>query len=481
METSIRRVMVKFPADVDALGHAELVKLARDLWAVVQAQQAELEEHRRAAKRQAAPFSKGKKDGKKKRPGRKKGQGLFTSRQPPAPEEVTEHVEVPSPTTCPRCGAGTLVFDHFEDAYTVDLPDHPTPEVTHFRSAVSHCGSCGKLDIRGSHPKLAPDQRGATACRVGPKAFAAAHVIHYGLGVPVRKTPAILAELTGVVITQSAITQHALRQAERPALCAKYQRLRDAIRQAPIAQTDDTGYRVNGDAAQLMAFATPDTPQVSGITVYQIRRQHRNEEVREIIPSDFQGVMVTDRGRAYDAKELDEVKQQKCIFHVGRSIAEALETKTGVARNFGVRLIDLLEQALRHWHRWHRGTRRGWHVKAARIADAITVHLRQRKLKDDDNRRLLSELGYHNDRGNLTRFLQDPNIPPTNNLSERELRLPIQARKVSHCSKNDRGARAAESHASVIRTEQRKHPPSLVAAVLPFLCAPLSRAPPPPS
>ena len=76
--------MVKFPADVDALGHAELVKLARDLWAVVQAQQAELEEHRRAAKRQAAPFSKGKKDGKKKRPGRKKGQGLFTSRQPPA-------------------------------------------------------------------------------------------------------------------------------------------------------------------------------------------------------------------------------------------------------------------------------------------------------------------------------------------------------------------------------------------------------------
>jgi len=31
-------------------------------------------------------------------------------------------------------------------------------------------------------------------------------------------------------------------------------------------------------------------------TVYQIRDQHRNEEVREIIPSSYAGVLVTDRG-----------------------------------------------------------------------------------------------------------------------------------------------------------------------------------------
>jgi hypothetical protein len=38
---------------------------------------------------------------------------------------------------------------------------------------------------------------------------------------------------------------------------------------------------------------TFDTDQA---TVFQIRRRHRNEEVRELIPSDYAGVMVTDRG-----------------------------------------------------------------------------------------------------------------------------------------------------------------------------------------
>jgi len=45
---------------------------------------------------------------------------------------------------------------------------------------------------------------------------------------------------------------------------------------------------------------TFDTDQA---TVLQIRRRHRNQEVRELIPSDYAGVMVTDRGKSYDAQE----------------------------------------------------------------------------------------------------------------------------------------------------------------------------------
>ncbi len=44
--------------------------------------------------------------------------------------------------------------------------------------------------------------------------------------------------------------------------------------------------------------------------VYQIRLQHRNEEVREVIGNNYQGILGTDRGKSYDAKELIEVKQQ---------------------------------------------------------------------------------------------------------------------------------------------------------------------------
>ena len=70
----------------------------------------------------------------------------------------------------------------------------------------------------------------------------------------------------------------------------------------------------------------------------------------------------------------------------------------------------------------------------------MTYQLRDRRLKDPDNQRLLNELGWHHDRGNLLRFLADPRIEPTNNRAERALRPAVIARKVSQCSKNARGA-----------------------------------------
>jgi len=43
--------------------------------------------------------------------------------------------------------------------------------------------------------------------------------------------------------------------------------------------TDDTGWRVGGAPAFLMAFVS------RSLSVYQVRPQHRNEEVRESSPS----------------------------------------------------------------------------------------------------------------------------------------------------------------------------------------------------
>ena len=64
-----------------------------------------------------------------------------------------------------------------------------------------------------------------------------------------------------------------------------------------MVHTDDTGWRVGGESACLMAFET------DAATVYQVRPRHRHEEVQEVIPADYVGVMVTDRGRSYDCAE----------------------------------------------------------------------------------------------------------------------------------------------------------------------------------
>lgn len=169
--------------------------------------------------------------------------------------------------------------------------------------------------------------------------LAAAHFLHYGLGVPVRKLPKLLETLTGVRLSQGAVTLDALRKAAA-AIGSTYQNLCDSIRDAPFVHTDDTGWREGGSPRWLMVFAT------DAATVYQIRERHRNQEVRERIPADYAGVMITDRAGVYDAEAFAKVKKQKCLAHVQRSIAEVLETKTRGARRFAKRLKDLLKQAL---------------------------------------------------------------------------------------------------------------------------------------
>jgi hypothetical protein len=229
-----------------------------------------------------------------------------------------------------------------------------------------------------------------------------------------------------------------------------YQELRAEVATAPVVYTDDTGWPIHGEGSHLMAF---DTDQA---TVFQIRSQHRNEEVRELIPADYAGVMVTDRGPSYEAEELLGVQQQKCLDHLNRNIDEVLETKIGRARGFGLKLKGLLRQARQLWRDQRAGKARNFQARAERIEEKITAHLRRRRLRDADNQRLLDGIGLQHDRGNLLRFLQEPDVEPTNNRGERTLRPAVIVRGLSHGSKNDRGAEAFAAFSSVVQTAVKR-------------------------
>ena len=371
--------------------------------------------------------------------------GLFSYRKPPSPDEITEPVvEVAvSVEVCPGCG-GRLEDEGMGVAYVTDIPPIRRPQVTAYRVQICRCRSCGR-QVRGRHPDIGSDQYGASGHRVGRRVMAAAHVLHYGVGVPVRKVPAVLRALTGVEVSQGAISQDALRRATG-AVGEAYHKLRTSVGVSRLVHTDDTGWRVGGEPAFLMAFETDEA------AVYQVRARHRNEEVREVVPSDYGGVMVTDRGRSYDAQALSWVKQQKCLAHVLRSISEVVKTKTGRGRSFGKRLKGLLREAMELWGAYHRGEASDFGVQAERLKREVRYHLRDRPMADADNYRLQNELGWHDDRGNLLRFLDDPSIEPTNNRAERALRPAVIARKVSHCSKSVEGADAFSAFTSVIRT-----------------------------
>ena len=434
---------------------AVLQRQVAELSAANDALRADIARLTRDGKRQAAPFSKGSRVSQPKRPGRKPGSGIFHYREAPLAEQITEPpVDVPVLlSACPACG-GPLAEERVDCAYTTDIPDTPRPHVTQYRVSVCRCLLCGK-QVRGQHPDVASDQYGATAHRMGDRAMAAAHALPAGIGLPVRKVPRVLAALQGITLTQGAITQDAMRRATGE-VGEAYEHLRATVPASPVVHTDDTGWRVGGEPASLMAF-DPDEA-----TVYQIRARHRHEEVQEVIPPDYEGVMVTDRGRSYDAQAFDAVPQQKCLAHILRSISDVLQTKKGRARDCGERLKSLLQDALQQWRGYHAGEVADFAVQAQGLRDAITHHLRNRCLTDPDNQRLLNQLGRHHDRGNLLRFLADPGIEPPNNRAERVLRPAVIARKVSQGSKNTPGAQAFAAFKSVVQTLAKQGVDSMV-------------------
>lgn len=403
----------------------------------------QIEQLRRKAIPQPSPFSRNKPKPNPKPPGRKPGQGLFT-RRPAPPEQPTDwNVQATVPQQCPDCG-GDLDLVQVDQATVADLAQAPEPVVTRYTVPVCRCRKCGKR-VRGQAPGLAPDQAGATAHRVGPAVMAAAHELHYGMGIPVRKVPGVLKSLTGLEITASAITQDAMQQSEG-AVGAAYEKLRGQMRDSAAVHTDDTGWKVGGKSAYLMGF---DSDQAA---VYQVRFQHRNQEVQEIIPADFGGVLITDRGVSYDAKAFDEMKQQKCLAHLLKNISVVLENKAGAARWFGVELKSLLQEGI-ELSKAPPGE--GWSEKVDDLDIRLTWHLRERVLKDEDNQRLLNGIGYQQDRDRVLTFLRVPGVEPTNNRAERMLRPAVIARKVSHCSKNERGAYATAAFLSVIQTARK--------------------------
>lgn len=439
-------IVLELSQKVDAL-----TKLAQEQMQLLERQRKRIETLERAAARSAAPFSKGKGKALRKKSGRRKGEGRFTNRKEPEvlPTDKVESIPVPlASDSCPDCGVELDIEKEPQVATITDVPTLPLREIRRFEIEVGICPKCGRK-LRGEHPDLPVGQHGATAHRVGENVRGQAFALHYCSGLTLRKTSEAIGTLTGIDMTQSALTQSAWSYCrEGGRLQEVYTQLRAEIADSPVVNTDDTGWRTAGKASYLMGFFTKT------LAVYQIRPRHRHEEVIEVIGELFQGVLGTDRGTSYEATALSDVLQQKCLSHLLKNLSEVEKTKTGQALCFTRDLKKTLREGLGLWRKYEAGeidlddyTRRGNGLKKR-----LDHQLRPRELTDEDNQRMLEGIGRQNDEGRVVLFLDIPDVEPTNNRAERGLRSAVIARKVSQCSKNTTGERIYESMKSITET-----------------------------
>src|SRR5216684_1829120 len=100
----------------------------------------ELEAAQRAARRQAAPFSRGKRKKNAKAPGRKPGAKYGQQHSRPIPDHGDEEITVAAPEKCPGCG-GPLTLERMEEQNQEEMVRRTW--VRRFHIPVSRCACCG--------------------------------------------------------------------------------------------------------------------------------------------------------------------------------------------------------------------------------------------------------------------------------------------------------------------------------------------------
>lgn len=398
-----------------------------------------LAELERAAKRQATPFARQRRAENPKRPGRKAGQGQFTSRPRPTPEQVTETKEQPL-DACPGCG-GPLTDRKDHEQFVVDIPE-VRPTVTRYVTHSGQCAHCGQR-VRSRHPDQISDATGAAGVVIGPRAKALAADLKHRLGVPYAKVGEVLAVGFGLPISRGGLCQADARLAEqaRPV----YAELIDLIRQSAVAHADETGWRIGTLSAWLWVFTNRD------LTVYTIARGRGHEVVVKILGEAFAGVLASDCFTAYDHQALADWLKQKCVGHLLNDLSELNESKTGGAVRFARDVTAVLRAALQLRDHKPSLPPADFAAQAAALEARLDALIdTRRQLTDADNVRFAKRLRKH--RAHLLRFLYVDGLDATNNQAERMLHPAVITRKTGGCNRTEGGAETHSILASVLVT-----------------------------
>ncbi len=431
------------PRDVRLAELEAQLRQREALIAQLQRRLAELEQRlaelERAAKRQATPFARKQRKANPKRPGRKAGQGRFTSRPRPTPEQVAETKEQPL-EACPMCGGPlTEVKDH--EQFVVDVPE-VQPRVTRYLTHSGQCAHCGQR-VRSRHPEQISEATGAAGVVLGPRAKALAADLKHRLGVPYGKVAEVLHVGFGLPVSRGGLCQADARLAQqaRPV----YDELLDLIRQSAVAHADETGWRLGTLAAWLWVFTTRD------LTVYTIARGRGHEVVVEILGAEFAGILVSDCFTAYDHQALATWLKQKCIGHLLHDLRDLNASKTGGAVRFARDVTTVLRAALQVRDQKPTLAPADFAAQAAQLEARLDALIdTRRQLTDPDNARFAKRLRKH--REHLFRFLYLDGLDATNNQAERMLRPAVITRKTGGCNRTEGGAETHSILASVLTT-----------------------------
>lgn len=400
----------------------------------------QLEEAQRAAKRQAAPFSRGMRNPHPKSPGRKPGTAYGQHHRKPIPKKVDEVIPVPAPTHC-DCG-GELEVERIASQFQQEIVRKTIWR--RFDIPICRCRKCQKR-VQGRDPRQTSDALGAAAVQIGPEALAFGVQMNKGLSMPHADVAAALQTGFGLQVNRSTICRAVERAAHRGQ--ATWQALRQAAQKHYVNTLDETGWKVEAQLQWLWVMTN------EMVTVCDILPGRGFEQAASLLGGDYDGFLVRDGWRVY--LKFVQAAHQSCAGHILNRCQKMIEIASPTAARFPLAIKDIFQQALALRDRYAKQeiSVHGLWTASGRL-EAKLDRLLLRPHRDPANRRLANHLW--RERPYLFTFLYCPGLDATNNRAERAVRALIGARKNWGGNRTWKGARAQAVLTSVIQTSKQQ-------------------------
>lgn len=353
------------------------------------------------------------------------------------PERVDEVVEV-KPTKCGDCGRALGGEDPEPRRRQVTEIPEIVAQVIEYRLHTLTC-PCGH------HTRAAVPLEAAHGS-FGPRLSALVALLTGGYGVSKRNAQELLSDVLGVDLALGSVSKLEARASE--ALASACDEVLGHVRRSPCVNMDETGWVEDHAKAWLWVASTPEA------AYYRIAGDRSSGIVTDILGAEYEGVIGSDRAKAYlvHSPELRQV----CWFHLGRNFQAKIELG-GEAEVFGKQM------------RAFEG--RMWRAEHGFAAGDITQESYDHRMKmvQGEMHRALEQWSHHEGDGiagmcknllqlepALWNFVGNPDVEPTNNRAERDIRPAVVWRRRSFGTDSPAGSRFAERILTVVRTCKRQ-------------------------
>ena len=378
------------------------------------------------------------------------------------PTQIDETVQVNPPKECPHCSCQNLErVDALHTQIQEDIVLQPSTKVTEFVHAQAYCPRC-----RRNVFDTAPNE--LRNCQIGPVTQAVAVYLRHCVKLSYRDIEKVFKGLFGMPFVPASAMAFSARTARQGD--SLYEDLRDKIQHSRLIHADETHWRIDGKSAFLWYAGNTQ------LGFFHADHSRSSEVAVSILGKDFEGSLVADSYAAYNA--INPKRRQACLAHIIRKATEIeqrlelidADSREETSRIFCNRLAGFFSECCQLAQQRSKGELSFKAALSKRPSlEQELQHLCKSSLKDKEAENLrLRVSDPTRDGSRLFTFLEVNHMPPTNNLAEQALRLPVILRKITFGSRSLLGAQNMAINLSLLNTAKRQErcPINLLKSIL---------------